>query len=47
MRIHNASNLRLSDDMVSVFFGVKAWTPKPKKEDKKRLEGAGIKVIIV
>ena len=35
MRISNGSNLRLSDDMSSVFFGLKSWTIKPKKEDKK------------
>jgi hypothetical protein len=31
MRIHNGSNLRLSDDMSTVFFGLKTWTVKPKK----------------
>jgi len=35
MRIHNGSNLRLSDDMNAVFFGLKTWTLKPKKEEKK------------
>jgi dienelactone hydrolase len=35
MRIHNGSNLRLSDDMSTVFFGIKTWTVKPKKEEKK------------
>ncbi len=34
-RIHNGSNLSLSDDMTSVFFGIKSWTVKPKKEEKK------------
>lgn len=35
MRIFNGSNLRLSDDMSAAFFGLKAWTRKPAKEDKK------------
>lgn len=35
MRIYNASTLRISDDMSAVFFGLKTWTTKPKKEDKK------------
>ncbi len=35
MRIHNGANQQLSDDMTAVFFGIKAWTPKTKKEDKK------------
>lgn len=35
MRVFNGSNPRLSDDMSALFFGLKAWTPKPKKEDKK------------
>ena len=35
MRIHNGSALKLSDDGSSVFFGLKAWTAKPKKEEKK------------
>jgi dipeptidyl aminopeptidase/acylaminoacyl peptidase len=34
-RIYNGSGLSLSDDMSSVFFGVKSWTVKPKKEEKK------------
>ena len=43
MRIYNGSALRLSDDMSSVFFGLKPWTVKPKKEDKKPADS--IKVI--
>ncbi|SKA02197.1 S9 family peptidase [Sediminibacterium ginsengisoli] len=35
MRVFNGSALRLSDDMNAVFFGLKAWTPKPKKEERK------------
>lgn len=35
MRIHNGSTPRLSDDMSALFFGIKTWTPKPKKEEKK------------
>jgi dipeptidyl aminopeptidase/acylaminoacyl peptidase len=35
VRIYAGSGLRLSDDMRSVFFGLKTWTAKPKKEDKK------------
>ncbi len=35
MRIHNGSAPRLSDDMSALFFGIKPWTAKPKKEDKK------------
>lgn len=35
MRINNASNLVLSDDMNAAFFGIKSWTVKPKKDDKK------------
>jgi dipeptidyl aminopeptidase/acylaminoacyl peptidase len=43
MRIHNTSNLRLSDDMSAVFFGVKAWTAKPKKDDKKPTDSSKAK----
>jgi dipeptidyl aminopeptidase/acylaminoacyl peptidase len=35
MRIFNGSVARLSDDMDALFFGIKEWTPKPKKEEKK------------
>jgi len=35
MRVFNKSGLSLSDDMSSVFFGIKSWTAKPKKEGKK------------
>lgn len=34
-RIYNGSSITLNDDMSAVFFGVKSWTVKPKKEDKK------------
>ncbi len=34
-RVYNGSPVSLNDDMSSVFFGVKSWTAKPKKEDKK------------
>ena len=34
-RVYNGSSISLNDDMSSVFFGVKSWTSKPKKEDKK------------
>ncbi len=40
MRINNAANLTLSDDMSGAFFGIKSWTAKPKKEDKKLLIAA-------
>ncbi len=40
MRIHNGANPRLSDDMQSVFFGLKTWTIQPKKEDKKSSDSA-------
>lgn len=43
MRIHNASNLRLSDDMSAVFFGIKTWTLKPKKDDKKTVDSSKAK----
>lgn len=35
MRVFNKSGLSLSEDMSSVFFGIKSWTAKPKKEGKK------------
>lgn len=35
MRVHNGSVARLSDDMNALFFGIKTWTAKPKKEEKK------------
>ncbi len=35
MRVYNGSALKMSDDMSAVFFGLKTWTAKPKKEDKK------------
>jgi dipeptidyl aminopeptidase/acylaminoacyl peptidase len=35
MRIYNGYSPRLSDDMTAVFFGLKSWTIKPKKEEKK------------
>lgn len=40
MRIYNGSALRISDDMRSVFFGLKTWTLKPKKEDKKNTDSS-------
>lgn len=40
MRIYNGSVLRISDDMRSVFFGLKTWTVKPKKEDKKNTDSS-------
>ncbi len=43
MRIHNGSNLRLSDDMSAVFFGLKTWTAKPKKEEKKATDSTKAK----
>jgi len=43
MRVHNGSNLRMSDDMSSVFFGIQTWTAKPKKEDKKAADSAKTK----
>ena len=35
MRIFNGSALKISDDEGTVFFGIKSWTAKPVKEDKK------------
>lgn len=35
MRVFNKSGLSLSDDMSSVFFGIKSCTAKPKKDEKK------------
>jgi dienelactone hydrolase len=35
MYVHNGNSPRLSDDMRAVFFGIKEWTAKPKKEEKK------------
>lgn len=43
MRIYNGSALRISDDMRSVFFGLKTWTVKPKKEDKKNTDTSKFK----
>ncbi len=43
MRIHNGSSLQLSDDLSSVFFGIKSWTPKPKKEEKKATDSSKTK----
>lgn len=43
MRIHNGSSVRLSDDMNAVFFGIKTWTVKPKKDDKKNADTAKAK----
>jgi dipeptidyl aminopeptidase/acylaminoacyl peptidase len=40
MRIYNGSALRISDDMRSVFFGLKTWTVKSKKEDKKNTDSS-------
>lgn len=34
-RVYNNSSLRLSDDESSVFFGLKSWTAKPSKDEKK------------
>ncbi|MFZ2785714.1 MAG: prolyl oligopeptidase family serine peptidase [Sediminibacterium sp.] len=34
-RIHTGTSPRLSDDMSAVFFGIKDWTVKAKKDDKK------------
>ena len=35
MRVYNGSSLKISDDQSSVFFGLKSWTEKPAKEEKK------------
>jgi dipeptidyl aminopeptidase/acylaminoacyl peptidase len=43
MRIYNSSNLVLSDDLNAVFFGIKSWTAKPKKDDKKAADTSKIK----
>lgn len=43
MRIHNSSTPKLSDDMSAVFFGVKTWTLKSKKEDKKNTDSSKAK----
>ncbi len=44
MRVYNSSGLQVSDDMSSVFFGLKPWTPKPKKEDKKTTDSSKMKM---
>lgn len=43
MRIYSGSALRISDDMSAVFFGLKTWTLKPKKEDKKNTDSSRTK----
>jgi dipeptidyl aminopeptidase/acylaminoacyl peptidase len=43
MRINNASNLFFSDDMSAAFFGIKSWTVKPKKDDKKATDSSKAK----
>ncbi len=40
MRVFNGSVTRLSDDMQALFFGIKSWTVKPKKEDKKTTDSS-------
>lgn len=37
-RVFNGSDLLVSDDLQSVFFGLKPWTLKPKKEAKKEAD---------
>lgn len=41
MRIFNGYAPKLSDDMSAVFFGLKSWAIKPKKEDKKTTDSTG------
>jgi dipeptidyl aminopeptidase/acylaminoacyl peptidase len=36
MRIYNGSDLKVSDDQSSIFFGLKNWTSKPANEEKKK-----------
>lgn len=36
MRIYNGSDLKVSDDQSSIFFGLKNWTAKPANEEKKK-----------
>jgi dipeptidyl aminopeptidase/acylaminoacyl peptidase len=43
MRVFNGSGTKLSDDMQAVFFGIKTWTIKPKKEDKKTTDSSKTK----
>ncbi|WP_276485368.1 alpha/beta hydrolase family protein [Paraflavitalea pollutisoli] len=43
MRINSASNLVLSDDMTAAFFGIKSWTAKPKKDEKKTTDSVKAK----
>lgn len=43
MRIFNGSTPRISDDMSALFFGIKSWTAKPKKEEKKSADSTAIK----
>jgi dipeptidyl aminopeptidase/acylaminoacyl peptidase len=40
MRVQNASSLKMSDDMSAVFFGIKPWTVKPKKDEKKAIDSS-------
>ncbi len=42
-RIYNGSTLSISDDMSAVFFGIKTWTVKPKKEEKKTTDSTKAK----
>lgn len=43
MRINSSSNLSLSDDMSAAFFGIKSWTAKPKKDEKKATDSSKAK----
>ncbi len=43
MRVHNGSNLRMSDDLSAVFFGIQTWTAKPKTADKKSTDSSKTK----
>jgi len=43
MRIHNGSSIKISDDLSAVFFGLKPWTIKTKKENSKASDSSKAK----
>jgi dipeptidyl aminopeptidase/acylaminoacyl peptidase len=43
LRINPTSNLVFSDDMSAAFFGIKSWTAKPKKDEKKATDSTKAK----
>jgi dipeptidyl aminopeptidase/acylaminoacyl peptidase len=43
MRINSTSSLFFSNDMSAAFFGIKSWTAKPKKDEKKATDTSKVK----